>query len=149
MQYIAVYCAWCIQYTVILLYKLRTTIVLNNRTIYCSSLQIDNTIYCNTIIQQYNILQYFQRTIQYIAILEMDKTIYCNTFKRQYIVLLPIYCTSTCGTVFLKHWITEYWIPGSTWCWYTSTSSCSVRAFSMVEGVRQKSDPRVRWIYPC
>ena len=36
---------------------------------YIAILQIDNTIYCNTLIQQYNILQYFRWTIQYIAIL--------------------------------------------------------------------------------
>ena len=59
---------------------------------YIAILQMDNTIYCNTLIQQYNILQYFRRTIQYIAILKTANTIYCNTFKQQYIVLLTIYC---------------------------------------------------------
>ncbi len=36
---------------------------------YIAILQIDNTIFCNTLIKQYNILQYVIWTIQYIAIL--------------------------------------------------------------------------------
>jgi hypothetical protein len=35
----------------------------------------------------YNILQYFNMTIQYIAIIQNNNTIYCNTSKQQYNIL--------------------------------------------------------------
>ena len=50
---------------------------------YIAILQINNTIYCNALMQRYNVLQYFRSAIQYIVILQMNNTIYCNTSEQQ------------------------------------------------------------------
>jgi hypothetical protein len=48
---------------------------------------IELILYCRILNMQYNILQYFRWTIQYIAILQIDNTIYCNTLIEQYNIL--------------------------------------------------------------
>ncbi len=50
---------------------------------------MDDTIYCNTLIQQNNILQYFRLTVQYIVILQYI-VINCNIMYPEYTVYSDI-----------------------------------------------------------
>ena len=59
---------------------------------YCIALFLNtNTIYCNILYHQYNILQYSPPPIQYIAIFSTINTIYCNILHHQYNILVKIY----------------------------------------------------------
>ena len=59
---------------------------------YCIALFLNtNTIYCNILYHQYNILQYSPPSIQYIAIFSTINTIYCNILHHQYNILVKIY----------------------------------------------------------
>ena len=50
---------------------------------------MDDTIYCNTLIQQNNILQYFRLTVQYIVLLQYI-VINCNIMYPEYTVYSDI-----------------------------------------------------------
>jgi hypothetical protein len=69
-----------------------------HETTYCSTmlLYLGNVpglrtivllLHCRIMNMHYNILQYFNSAIQYIAILQIDNTIYCNSLVQQYNIL--------------------------------------------------------------